>query len=367
VQKTPPEDLRHAHVPARSHGQRLDRFLAEHFPLYSRKQLAQAVRAGLVRVNGRIARPGTTLRSGDALELPVWSRALPALAEERDDLRRRTRAETAVRVLHRDEDLLVVDKPAGMPTHGGAQVAPGATLVDALREAVLAGYGLVHRLDRDTTGAIALVRGEEARRRAAEAFAADGLVEKVYEALVSGVPDPAEGEVDLPLAPPARGGRARVDEAHGKPARTRYRVIEAFGRAARVEVEPLTGRTHQIRAHLAAIGHPLLVDPLYGERGACRIPDPRGRRDARLVRTPLHARRLVLPHPRTGERLAVEAPLPNDLRYAFEVLRVAAARGRKRGGLPPAAIEEAAPIEDALAIEGEPEGPQEEPAEGGPA
>lgn len=362
--KTPPEDLRRAHVPARSHGQRLDRFLAEHFPLYSRKQLSQAVRAGLVRVNGRVARPGTTLNSGDELELPVWSRALPALAEERESLRRRTRTEGGVRVLHRDEDLLVADKPAGLATHGGAHVAPGATLLDALRDAVLAGFGLVHRLDRDTTGAIALVRGEEARRRTAEAFAdPDSGVEKVYEAIVSGVPEPHEGEIDLPLAPPGHGGRARVDEAHGKPARTRYRVVEAFGRAARIEVEPLTGRTHQIRAHLAAIGHPLLVDPLYGERAACRIPDPRGRRDARLVRTPLHARRLVLPHPRTGERFVVEAPLPNDMRYALEVLRVAAARGRKRGGLPPATPDEA----EAFVDEHPPDVPPEETAEPGPA
>ena len=238
--------------------------------------------------------------------------------------------------LHRDDDLLVVAKPADMPVHSGAGLGAVETLLEALRDDVLAGFGLVHRLDKDTSGVIALVKGEDLRRTTVEQFAdPDGGVEKVYEAIVSGLPEPAEGVIDAPLLPPGHGTRARVDEETGKPARTRYRTLEGFVRAARIELTLETGRTHQIRAHLWHAGFPLIADPLYGRRKAWRIHDPRGQRDAYLRRTPLHARRLVLPHPRTGERIEIEAPLPDDMKYALEVLRVVAARGRKRGGLPP--------------------------------
>jgi 23S rRNA pseudouridine955/2504/2580 synthase len=324
-------------VPARGDGERLDRFLARSFPSYSRRQLGQAVRSGLVSVNGRKARPGTVLATGDELELPVWSQVLPRLEAARRVARAQGRAPTAVVELYRDEDLLVVSKPAGVPVHGGALRDRGPTLIDLLREDILADFGLVHRLDLDTTGAMALVRGETLRAEMMRRFAADdGGIRKVYEAIVSGVPDPAAGEIDLPLSPPEYRGRAHVDEEHGKPARTRYKTLEAFVRAARLELEPLTGRTHQLRAHLRAIGHPLLVDPRYAARRGWRISDPRGEHDARLRRTPLHARELTLPHPRTGAPVTVRAPLPDDMQYALEVLRVVAGRGRKRGGLPPA-------------------------------
>lgn len=335
----PSEDLRRARVPARDAGRRLDLFLVEYFSQYSRRQLSQAIRAGLVRVNGRLGRPGLALQAGDEIELPVWSKALPALARERRSRRDAVVVSTEVEVIFRDDDLLVVNKPPGMAVHGGAGQAPGRTLIDALRDDVLAGFGLVHRLDRDTTGVMALVRGEDLRRELVERFAApDGGIQKVYEAVVAGVPEPSAGEIDLALTPPGHRGCARVDAEFGKPARTRYRTIEAFARAARLELEPLTGRTHQLRAHLAAIGHALLVDPLYARRRAWRIPDPRaGERALYLDRTPLHARRLLLPHPRTGERLTFEAPLPGDMRRLLEILRVSTGRGRARGGLPPVA------------------------------
>jgi 23S rRNA pseudouridine1911/1915/1917 synthase len=334
-------DRRAATVPPAADGQRLDRFLADHFPLYSRRQLANAVRAGLVRVNSVVARPGTTLAAGDYLELPVWSKVLPDLERERAASRELGRVPTEVEELYRDDELLVVSKPAGVPVHGGARTAPGNTLIDLLREDVLAGFGLVHRLDKDTTGAIALVRGETLRGEAVARFADPaGGVEKVYEAIVSGVPEAPEGVIEAPLTPPGHRGRARVDEDEGKAARTRYRIQETFVRSARLEVVPETGRTHQIRVHLASIGHPLLVDPLYARRKGWRIPDPRGQRDAHLRRTPLHARRLTLPHPRTGRTVTVEAPVPSDMKHALEILRIATARGRKRGGLPPESSEE---------------------------
>lgn len=329
-------DRRIARVPPHGDGERLDRFLARSFPSYSRRQLGDAIRAGLVRVNGSKARPGVVLASGDKLEIPVWSKVLPALDKRRSKAREKGRPPTEAIELYRDDDLLVVSKPSGVPVHGGAGQHDIRTLIDVLRQDILDGYGLVHRLDRDTTGAVALVRGSEQRKRTSRRFAdGDPAIRKIYEAIVTGAPDPAEGDIDLPLAPPGHRGRARVDEAEGKPSLTRYRTVETFVRAARLEVELLTGRTHQIRAHLQAIGHPLLVDPRYAGRKGWRIPDPRGQRDAHLRRMPLHARELTLPHPRTGDPITITAPLPDDMKYALEVLRVVTGRGRKRGGLPP--------------------------------
>lgn len=326
-----PPGPRIARVPEAAEGERLDRFLTEHFPNYSRKQVAEVVRSGAVRVNGRPGRAGTRLKAGDKLELPRMSDAVRDVVRarrRRERLRQSTRVSGEVVELHRDDDLLVVSKPPGVPVHGGAALGQTETLVDLLKEDVLQGFGLVHRIDRDTSGAVALVRGEALRKVTAAAFAElEGGVEKRYEAIVEGLPEPEAGEIDLPLLPPGHGGRARVDPK-GKPSRTQYLTLERFREAARVSLVPWTGRTHQIRVHLAAAGWPLLVDPAYGSRGGWMLRDPRGRLDARLRRTPLHAAELVLPHPRTGAVVRVEAPLAPDMRYALEVLRVdAATRG----------------------------------------
>lgn len=335
----PATDRRTAIVPPGTGGRRLDLFLAEHFPNYSRRQLTRAVKAGLVRVNDRKAKPGLVIQDGDRLEIPVWSQVLPEIEKQREYVRESVRPSHDIIELYRDDDLLIVSKPSGVPVHGGAGVML-PTLLDRLREDVLAGFGLVHRLDRDTTGAIALVRDPDLRRALAERFAdPEGGIEKVYEAIVSGVPEPPSGLIDLPLAPPPHRGTARVDAKHGKPAQTHYTTVETFMRAARLELRPRTGRTHQLRVHLAEIGCPLLVDPLYAWRKGWKIPDPRGVRAAKLNRTPLHARDLTLPHPRTGAVITVRAPIPDDMRYALKILRIAAGRGRKRGGLPPTAAE----------------------------
>lgn len=332
--KDPEPERRKARVPGHLAGARLDRFLAEHFPSWSRRQLADAIRAGHVLVNDRRGRPGQTLLAGDELDLPVWTHLFAQGPARPPSPRSPLRVPTAPQVLYRDADLLVIDKPPGMAVHAGA--GPGrATVIDALREDILAGYGLVHRLDRDTTGVLVLVHGAEARMRVIEAFATHGAVTKTYEAIVTGAPEVDEGVVDVPLRAPPRGGRAEVDPERGRAAVTRWQVVERFTRAARVRVEIDTGRTHQIRAHLRHIGHPLLVDPLYGRRSALRVRDPRDKHDLHLTRTPLHAARLELDHPATGERVAFEAGLPGDMKAVLEVLRVITGRGLKRGGLPP--------------------------------
>lgn len=328
------DERRHALVPAEGDGKRLDRFLVEVYPRYSRSRITAVIRSGAVRVNGARARPGQLLVRGDRLEIPVFSTAVAEVERrvwQKGVRRRGAAAPREVVELYRDDDLLVVSKPPGVPVHGGARLSDTVTLLDLMKSDILDGFGLVHRLDKDTSGAIALVRGEDLRAQASKDFAdPEADIEKVYEALVDGAPHPVTGQIELPLTPPDRRGIVRVDERSGRPCCTRYATVETYPEASRLRLELLTGRTHQIRAHLAAIGHPLLVDPRYGDRGGWKLVDPRGQLDAVLRRTPLHASRLRLPHPRTRQPVEVEAPMAPDIRYALEVLRVDAGHRRAR-------------------------------------
>jgi 23S rRNA pseudouridine955/2504/2580 synthase len=380
----PDDERRTLVVPKAAEGMRLDRYLAQALPGHSRRSLMKVIATGEVRANGLPAKAGLRLRAGDRLLVPPAAAEGAVAAAPRRATARRARlvdsrgvagwqaiepraapprAAPTVAVLHRDDDLLVVSKPPGVPCHGGAGLGVVRTLLELLREDVLAGFGLLHRIDRDTSGCVALARDPKARASAAAAFRSastaseeeaseeeaseevaseeDGdasgepsaSVGKVYEALVEGVPEQASGTIDLPLADPGHGTRGRVDERRGKPARTEWELVEAFPGvlgtgAARLRVVPRTGRTHQIRIHLAAIGHPLLVDPLYGRRKGWRLVDPKGGTAARLARTPLHAADLSFPHPTTGALVSVHAPLFPDHRRALEVLRTAAGRAR---------------------------------------
>ncbi len=228
----------------------------------------------------------------------------------------------AVAVLLADDQLLAVDKPAGR------LVIPGrGTDEPSLREELEAAHGrlwVVHRLDRGTSGVLVFARTAGAHRTLNLAFER-GEPAKRYLAIVRGVP-PAEARIELPIAPARRGRMrpARRGDPRGKPSATRIRLVEAFaarpwagGALALVEALPETGRTHQIRVHLAAEGCPLAVDPDYGDDVPLRGPD-----GAILIgRTPLHAARLELRHPASGDPLAIEAPLPPDMASAIEALR----------------------------------------------
>jgi tRNA pseudouridine32 synthase / 23S rRNA pseudouridine746 synthase len=227
-----------------------------------------------------------------------------------------------VRVLFEDAQVLAVDKPAGrlvIPGRSGDETS--------LREELSAAHGalwVVHRLDRNTTGVLVFARTAEAHRTLNLAFDR-GEPEKTYLALVRGIPEP-ERRIDLALAPARRGRMrpARPGDPRAKPSATVVRRIETFperpwagGPLALVEALPETGRTHQIRVHLAAAGHPLAVDPDYGEAAPLRGPDGR----ILLDRTPLHAARLALRHPATGAPLRLEAPVPADLVATVAALR----------------------------------------------
>ncbi len=225
-------------------------------------------------------------------------------------------------LLHQDPHLLVVDKPADLLTVPDRHDPDLPNLKQLLSEQ----YGQVipvHRLDRPTTGLLVFARTPEAHRSLSMQFEARD-VEKVYLALVDGVPDPDEATIDEPIAPhPSKVGQMLVSNRGGKFARTDYKVMEVLGKFSLVGVQIFTGRTHQIRVHLAYIGHPLLVDPFYGKRTEFFLSELKGRRYNKgkheeerplLSRVPLHASRLGFTHPVTGEWLHFEAELPKDMR-----------------------------------------------------
>lgn len=221
-----------------------------------------------------------------------------------------------------DDHLAVVAKPAGLVVHTGAGVH-GGTLVDALHAMGVplavtgdtARPGIVHRLDRGTSGLLVVAKTERARA-GLTALLKRHAVERTYRALVDGVPDPPRATIDAPIARSA-AHRARFDvDPEGRPARSHYDVLEAFGRAALLDVRLETGRTHQVRVHLSAVGHPVTGDLTYGA-------SPVAREDLGLARPALHARRLAFDHPVTGIRIDIQEPLPADLEEALRRLRAA--------------------------------------------
>jgi 23S rRNA pseudouridine1911/1915/1917 synthase len=306
---------RQAQLAASARGRRLDQALVDAFPELSRARIQSLIRTGNVLVEGEVAKPSVRVKGGERVEL-----SLPAP--------RATRAEAEdlpLSILFQDRDLLVVDKAPGVVVHAGAGHWRG-TLVNALLHHVgdLSGVGgelrpgLVHRLDKDTSGCLVVAKTDAALVALQTAFKTR-QVEKTYLALVHGHP-PLEGRLETPYGRHPRHrqrftGRLRT----GKPAITVYRTRERFEGAALLEVDLLTGRTHQIRVHLAEAGFPLLGDALYGgtRRGA---PSLRAVQSS-LGRQALHAWRLAFPHPRTGKRRTFEAPVPADLQAAMAALR----------------------------------------------
>lgn len=285
-------------------GARVDQFLARSRPELSRARVQALIEAGQVRIDGAPIKASQRLHGGEQIELDVPA-ATPAIPQ----------AEVLpLAVVHEDRDVLVLDKAAGMVVHPGAGHASG-TLVNALLHHVkdLGGVGgelrpgIVHRLDKDTSGLLVIAKHDEALRGLQASFKSRE-VQKTYLALVVGQP-PDEGTFrTLHGRHPTQRMRFTGKGKTGKSAVTHFKVGKRFARAARVEVELETGRTHQIRMHFAEAGFPLLGDALYGNKAAQR-PDV-------IERQALHAWKLGFTHPRTGKALSFTAPPPKDFRDA---------------------------------------------------
>src|SRR5580700_3001521 len=297
---------------------RLDRWFRRHYPDLAHGRLEKLLRTGQVRVDGKKAKSGDRVSPGMAIRVPPLSE--PAQFPE-GPARVRPQDEALLRslVIHRDELAIVLTKPPGLAVQGGS----GTTRhVDGLLDGLRFGHAerprLVHRLDKDTSGVLLIARTAAAAAFFTRAFR-DKTTRKIYWAIVAGLPNPRQGKIDLSLAKGAGKGGERVrPDDDGKDAVTYYRVIDAAGdKASWLALLPLTGRTHQLRAHCAAIGAPILGDGKYGG-AAAHIPG--GAAEHRLH---LHARSLAIPYP-AGFTLEITAPLPAHMRRMWDFLGFAA-------------------------------------------
>jgi 23S rRNA pseudouridine1911/1915/1917 synthase len=296
-----------ATVPAEMGGLRLDQALARLFHQYSRNRLQEWLRAGHITVDGRQAPPRMAVMGGEKISV-----APPAAPDATPRAQK-----MPLKIVHEDAALIVIDKPAGLVVHPGAG-QPDRTLMNALlaHAPALAGVpraGIVHRLDKDTSGLLVVAKTVEAQALLVRQLA-DRTMRRVYLALVQGDP-PTSGTIDAPVGRDVRA-RTRMAVTHrGKPARTTYRVVERFGRAALVECRLETGRTHQIRVHFQHIRHPLVGDTVY-RRGT--------RHGIAFSRQALHAAELSLQHPQSGEPMTWRSPLPRDFKRLVDELRACA-------------------------------------------
>jgi len=310
----------------RVEGRRLDHYLAAALPEFSRTFLQQLIRQGSIRVNASPAKPSYSIRPGDRIDVTVELPEGPAVAPE----------DIPLDILYEDDHMLAVNKPPDMVVHP-AKGHQGGTLVNALvghTHALSSAYGelragIVHRLDRDTSGVILAAKSDTAHAALAKQFEARS-VEKHYIAVVEGGPELDSDLIDAPLGRSRRNPEAAaVLRRGGKSAQSIYRVRRRFRGFAELDVQPLTGRTHQIRVHLAHIRHPVVADGLYSGRHALYRSELLGRPPAEdepplIERQALHALRIAVEHPATGQRMEFAAPLPDDivaLLRALEELR----------------------------------------------
>ncbi|MBV9840452.1 MAG: RluA family pseudouridine synthase [Sphingomonadaceae bacterium] len=288
-------------------GIRLDRWFKRHQPGTAHALVERWARTGLLRLDGERTTPGARIAAGQTIRVPALEADAPARGQRpRKPLSPEDTEFAQSLVIHRDRDAIVVNKPPGLATQGGTKTERHLDgLLDALTFEAENRPKLVHRLDKDTSGALLLARSARAAAFFSKSFSGRAA-RKVYWALVVGVPSIEDGMIDLPLAkqPGTGGEKMHVDEKEGQPARTRYRLIERAGnRTAWLELQPYTGRTHQLRVHLAAIGHPIVGDGKYGGQDAFLS----GTISRKLH---LHARRLKIDHP-DGSPLDVRADLPH--------------------------------------------------------
>jgi 23S rRNA pseudouridine1911/1915/1917 synthase len=294
-----------ATVPAQLGGLRFDQALARVFPQYSRNRLQAWLKSGHITLDGRRPEARHAVTGGERIVLqppPVPDAAVPQAQR------------MPLKIVHEDADLIIIDKPPGLVVHPGAG-QPDRTLLNALlahapRLAGVPRAGIVHRLDKDTSGLLVVAKSVEAQADLARQLA-ERTMRRIYLAVVHGDP-PASGVVDAAIGRDVRSRVRMAVSRRGKPARTAFRVVERFGQAALVECRLETGRTHQIRVHLQHIRHPLVGDGVYrrGTRHGLSFP-----------RQALHAGELTLTHPRTKKVTTWRSPLPRDMKRLLDALR----------------------------------------------
>lgn len=293
---------------------RLDAFLRERYPAISRGAIQRLIENGDIQVNGKIVKPSLPPRAGDIVSVH-WPQAVPATAQPEA---------ISIEVLYEDKDLVIVNKAPGIVVHPAAGNEAG-TLVNALLHhcrGELSGVGgvqrpgIVHRLDKDTSGCLIVAKHDAAHLSLTRQFAGRD-VRKVYEAILCGILPRRSGEIRVPIARhPSHRKRMAVVEG-GREAWTSFRVIELLKAATHVEAELHTGRTHQIRVHFQHLGFPILGDITYGQRQSSRMRELTGYAAQRQM---LHARSIEFVHPTSGKRVRFEAPLPVDFSAALVAL-----------------------------------------------
>jgi 23S rRNA pseudouridine955/2504/2580 synthase len=330
AQKTDPaataDDARNFTIADDDHGIRLDRWFKRHMPDASFNIVSRWARTGQLRIDGKRIAPGDRIEAGQVLRVPPLE-ALPTAPtakpkKQRPPLSAEDQQFIESLVIYRDRAAIVIDKPPGLATQGGTKTDRHVDgLLDGLQFDAENRPKLVHRLDKDTSGALLLARSSNAAAHFAKAFSSR-TARKLYWALVVGVPSIEDGMIELPIGkqPGTGGEKMYVDEKEGSPARTRYRVVERAGNAAAwVELQPFTGRTHQLRVHMAAIGHPIVGDGKYGGQDAFVS----GGVSRKLH---LHARRLRIDHP-DGNKLDVTVDPPKHFLESIAHLGFDLSRG----------------------------------------
>ncbi len=329
-------------VDALHQGRRLDAFLVSHLPAHSRSHLKGLIESGLITVDGVPAKPSLHVRRGQRIEITIPPPPRAEIVPEALPLD----------VIFEDEQVLVVNKPPGLVVHPGAGRS-GGTLANAVLARVpqMAGVGsalrpgIVHRLDKDTSGLLMVAKTPRAYR-ALQSQVAGRTISRIYIALVDGVLGRDEGTIDAPIGRHPHHRTRMAVVPRGRPAVTRYRVRERFAHHTLVEVQLVTGRTHQIRVHFAHLGYPVAGDPVYGRADEIRVHfahlgypvagDPvYGRADdLGIGRQALHAFHLKFTHPTSSRTLEFEAPLPADLSAAIARARAEGLSSSRRKGTP---------------------------------
>ncbi len=300
-------EIREFVVSAEEAGRRLDIFLSRQMPDWTRSQVQRQIKSGLVTVGARtVYKAGEEVEAGDNVTIRAARHELRAVPED-----------LPLAVVYEDDDLVVVDKPAGMVTHVGAGVKSG-TLVNALlhhlgKLSSVGGAlrpGIVHRLDRATSGLMVVAKNDFAHRALAEQFKSRAI-RKTYTVLVHGRVAREEGEIRKTVGrDPVRRIRMRISGLGAREALTHYRVLRRFRHFTLLAAEPRTGRTHQLRVHFSSVGHAIVGDTLYGAPSRLKLGD---REEKTLTRNFLHAASLAFSHPRSGKELHFESALPPEL------------------------------------------------------